>query len=137
MVPGTADVCCDDGETNLAEDEGALPMGRTAHRASLGVPGMVPPASRVALAGTCARVPVFIPTSRSLLGQCAGASSCAQPSVAMLRQPALLLQFDGPSLRRTVTAPSASRRPSSPSRRQQRAYSQGLLAAFRCQPCSR
>ena len=42
-VPGTVDVCCDDGETNHAEDEDmALPMGRAAHQASLGVPGMVP-----------------------------------------------------------------------------------------------
>ena len=39
---------------------------------------------------------------------CRGIVMCAAIN-AMLRQPALLLQFGGPSLRRAVTAPSVSR----------------------------
>ena len=41
-VPGTVDGCCDDGGTNHAEDEDGSAHGRAAHRASRGVPGMVP-----------------------------------------------------------------------------------------------
>ena len=85
-------------------------MGRTAHRASLGVPGMVPPGEP---GGACRnlRQGSGVHTHRQVVAGpvCRGIVMCAAIN-AMLRQPALLLQFDGPSLRRAVTAPSASRR---------------------------
>ncbi len=41
--PGKASVCRDDDGTNTPKMRKALPVGRAAHRTSLGVPGMVPP----------------------------------------------------------------------------------------------
>ena len=104
-------MCCDDGETNHAEDEDmALPMGRAAHQASLGVPGMVPPGEPVSACRNL-RQGSGVHTHRQVVAGpvCRGIVMCAAIN-AMLRQPALLLQFAGPSLRRAVTAPSVSRR---------------------------
>ncbi len=88
----------------------ALPMGRAAHRASLGVPGWFRPANRV---GACRnlRQGSGVHTHRQVVAGpvCRGIVMCAAIN-AMLRQPALLLQFAGPSLRRAVTALSALRR---------------------------
>ena len=85
-------------------------MGRAAHRASLGVPGMVPPGEP---GGACRnlRQGSGVHTHRQVVAGpvCRGIVMCAAIN-AGLRQPALLLQFDGPSLRRAVTAPSVSRR---------------------------
>ena len=67
---------------------------------------------------------------------CRGIVMCAAIN-AMLRQPALLLQFGGPSLRWAVTAPVClTPSPGIPALQQQACFP-GLLAAFRCQPCTR
>ncbi len=87
----------------------ALPMGRAAHGASLGVPGVVPPGEP----GRRLQEPApgsGVHTHRQVVAGpvCRGIVMRAAIN-AMLRQPALLLQFAGPSLRRAVTAPSVSR----------------------------
>ena len=88
----------------------ALPMGRAAHQASLGVPGRFRPVNR---GGACRnlRQGSGVHTHRQVVAGpvCRGIVMCAAIN-AMLRQPALLLQFGGPSLRWAVTAPSVSRR---------------------------
>ena len=115
----------------------ALPMGRAAHQASLGVPGRFRPVNR---GGACRnlRQGSGVHTHRQVVAGpvCRGIVMCAAIN-AMLRQPALLLQFGGPSLRWAVTAPVClTPSPVAPALQQQACFP-GLLAAFRCQPCTR
>ena len=92
----------------------ALPMGRAAHQASLGVPGRFRPVNR---GGACRnlRQGSGVHTHRQVVTGpvCTGIVMCAATN-AMLRQPAFLLQFAGPSLRRAVTAPRLHVAPSGP-----------------------
>lgn len=115
----------------------ALPMGRAAHRASLGVPGLVPsgepgrrlqepaPGFRCSYppAGCCwASVPGHRHVRRH---QCDAALTRI---AAAVRRAVTAAGSDGPiCLTPSPVAPAL----------QQRACSQGLLAAFRCQPCTR
>ena len=115
----------------------ALPMvGRHTERAGVCL-GWFRPASRV---GACRnlRHGSGIHTHRQVVAGpvCRGIVMCAAINT-MLRQPALLLQFGGPSLRRAVTVPICLMpNPVAPALQQQACFP-GLLAAFRCQPCTR
>lgn len=115
----------------------ALPMGRAAHQASLGVPGMVPsgePGRRLqepAPGFRCSYPPAgrcwaSVPGHRHVRShQCDAAPTRI---AAAVRRAVTAAGSDGPiCLTPSPVAPAL----------QQRAYSQGLLAAFRCQPCSR
>ena len=136
-VPGTADVCCDGGGTNHAEDEeGSAMVGRHTERAWVCL-GWFRPVNRV---GACRnlRQGSGVHTHRQVVAGpvCRGIVMCAAINT-MLRQPALLLQFGGPSLRRAVTVPICLMpNPVAPALQQQACFP-GLLAAFRCQPCTR
>ena len=115
----------------------ALPMvGRHTERAGVCL-GWFRPASRV---GACRnlRQGSGVHTHRQVVAGpvCRGIVMCAAINT-MLRQPALLLQFGGPSLRRAVTVPICLMpNPVAPALQQQACFP-GLLAAFRCQPCTR
>lgn len=136
--PRKASVCRNDGGTNHAEDEGRLCpwVGRHTERAGVCL-GWFRPASRV---GACRnlRQGSGVHTHRQVVAGpvCRGIVMCAAIN-AMLREPALLLQFGGPSLRRAVTAPICFTPSPVASALQQQACFPWLLAAFRCQPCTR
>lgn len=115
----------------------ALPVGRAAHRTSLGVPGMVPsgePGRRLqepAPGFRCSYPPAgrcwaSVPGHRHVRShQCDAAPTRI---AAAVRRAVTAAGSDGPiCLMPSPVAPTL----------QQRAYSQGLLAASRCQPCSR
>lgn len=108
----------------------ALPMvGRHTERAGVCL-GWFRPASRV---GACRnlRQGSGVHTHRQVVAGpvCRGIVMCAAIN-AMLRQPAFLLQFAGPSLRRAVTAPSVSRRAQWPQPCSSRRASRGCWQHF-------
>lgn len=116
----------------------ALPMGRAAHRASLRVPGMVPPGSEPgqrlqepAPGFRCSYPPAghcwaSVPGHRHARShQCGAAPTRISAAV---RRAVTAACSDGPiCLTSSLVAPAL----------QQRSCSLGLLAAFRCLPCSR
>lgn len=136
-VPEKASVCCDDGRTSHAEDEEGSAMGRAAHRASLGVPGMVPsgkPGWRLqepAPGFRCSYPPagccwVSVPGHRHVRShQCDAAPTRI---AAAVRRAVTAAGSDGP----ICLTPS----PAAPALQHHACYP-GLLAAFRCQPCTR
>lgn len=115
----------------------ALPMGRAAHRASLDVPGMVPPGEpgrrlqEPAPGFRCSYPPAgrcwaSVPGHRHVRShQCDAAPTRI---AAAVRRAVTAAGSDGPiGLTPSPVAPAL----------QQRACSPELLAAFRCQPCTR
>lgn len=115
----------------------ALPMGRAAHQASLGVPGMVPsgePGRRLqepAPGFRCSYPPAgrcwaSVPGHRHVRSHQCDAVPTRIP--AAVRRAVTAAGSDGPiCLTPNPVAPAL----------QQQAYFPGLLAAFRCQPCTR
>lgn len=115
----------------------ALPLGRAAHQASLGVPGMVPPGEpgrrlqEPAPGFRCSYPPAgrcwaSVPGHRHVRSHQCDAAPTRIP--AAVRRAVTAASSDGPiCLTPNPVAPAL----------QQRACSLGLLAAFRCQPCTR
>ncbi len=94
-VPGTADVCGDDAGRTTPRMRKALPMGRAHTKRAWVCLGWFHPANRV---GACRnlRQGSGVHTHRQVVAGpvCRGIVMCAAIN-AMLRQPALLLQFGG------------------------------------------
>ena len=115
----------------------ALPMGRAAHRASLDVPGVAPsgePGRRLqepAPGFRCSYPPaghccISVPGHRHVRSHQCDAAPTRIP--AAVRRAVTAAGSDGPiCLTPNPVAPAL----------QQQAYFPGLLAAFRCQPCTR
>ena len=115
----------------------ALPMGRAAHRASRGVPGVVPPGEpgrrlqEPAPGFRCSYPPAgrcwaSVPRHRHVRSHQCDAVPTRIP--AAVRRAVTAAGSDGPiCLTPNPVAPAL----------QQQAYFPGLLAAFRCQPCTR
>lgn len=115
----------------------ALPMGRAAHRASRGVPGVVPPGEpgrrlqEPAPGFRCSYPPAgrcwaSVPRHRHVRSHQCDAVPTRIP--AAVRRAVTAAGSDGPiCLTSNPVAPAL----------QQQAYFPGLLAAFRCQPCTR
>lgn len=114
----------------------ALPMGRAAHQASLGVPGMVPPGEGRRLQEPAPGLRCLYPPAGRCWASVPGhrhvrSHQCdAAPTriAAAVRQAVTAAGSDGP----ICFTPSPVARAL-----QQQACFPGLLAAFRCQPCSR